>query len=317
VAILLGTDERGWLRRYPQLFVPAMIVLAAGVWIGAQLALKNNAKIVAVRRNFYGVLSVRKKEDEGDIVLILLNGRITHGIQFVDDERHTVPTTYYGRVSGIGRAIDFFASQSVPSLRVGAIGLGTGTLAAYARPNDQFVFYEINPEVPKISRQYFTYLKDAEQRMAQGRGSLDISMGDARLSLERELTERTEGRRFHVIAVDAFSGDAIPTHLLTRQAGDVYKRHLDPEGVLAIHISNRYLNLAPVVRGLAEHLKMNVIEIDSDGTNDDMVYSANWMLLTNNEKLLSSLASFAKKEDSQPPALLWTDDYSDLVRILK
>jgi spermidine synthase len=253
---------------------------------------------------------------EGDVTLGLLNGRITHGSQFTDSERRNLPTTYYGRKTGVGRAIDFFESRSGAGVRVGAIGLGTGTLAAYARANDQFAFYEINPEVPRISRQYFTYLKDAEVRIAHGRGSLDIVMGDARLSLERDLKGIGGPRKFDVIVVDAFSGDAIPIHLLTRQAGDIYRQHLADGGVLAIHISNLHLDLSPVARGLGQYLGLKATEIYSTGDTQTGAYSAQWVLLTNNDQLLKSLAPDAEKEKTTP-ALLWTDDYSNLVHILK
>ena len=271
-----------------------------------------------MRRNFYGVLTVTEEpsKDGKSLIWTLFNGRITHGREFVDRNRRAIPTTYYGRESGIGRAIDFFAADGVATVRVGAIGLGTGTLAAYARANDEFVFYEINPEVPTISREYFSYLDDALDRMKQGNGRLEIVMGDARLSLEQQPSRREEGRGFHVIAVDAFSGDAIPIHLITRQAGDIYLRQLDPNGVLAIHISNRYLDLEPVVRGLADYLKLKVLRIDSESDADRDIYGASWMLLTNNEKLLTALAPLAAKDHSAP-SLLWTDDFSNLFQILK
>ncbi len=317
IAILLGTGENGLMRRHARRLVPAMAVVA-GMLILAGSFLLTDPRALAVRRNFYGVLTVAEEDskDGKSPIRTLFNGRITHGREFVDPKRRTLPTTYYARESGVGRAIDFFAADGVATVRVGAIGLGTGTLAAYARANDEFVFFEINPEVPKISRYYFSYLDDALDRMKEGNGYLEIVMGDARLSLGQQPSRREEGRGFHVIAVDAFSGDAIPIHLITRQAGDIYLRQLDPNGVLAIHISNRYLDLEPVVRGLADYLKLKVLRIDSDSDADRDIYGASWMLLTNNEKLLAALAPLAAK-DTSVPSLLWTDDFSNLFQILK
>lgn len=316
VAILLGTGEGGLMRRHARLNVPMMAIVAAGLLLASEFLLVN-PNVLAARRNFYGVLSVvEERKNDLPYVWTLVNGRITHGREFVDPKLRGQPTTYYARESGIGRAIDFFAAEAPAGVRVGAIGLGTGTIAAYARANDEFVFYEINPEVPEISQEYFSYLADAQDRMKKGKGSLDIVMGDARLSLEQQPSRREKGRGFQVIAVDAFSGDAIPIHLITREAGDIYLRQLAPDGVLAFHISNRYLDLAPVVRGLADYLKLKAIRIESEPDPDRDIYGASWLLLTNNEKLLAALSPHAANETSAP-SLLWTDDFSNLFQILK
>ena len=195
----------------------------------------------------------------------------------------------------------------------GRSGWATGTLAAYARPGDTFVFYEINPEVVRMAQQYFTYLTDC-------RGAVDLVMGDARLSLEAELAAK-QPQRFDLLVVDAFSGDAIPTHLLTREALELYNDHLAPNGVIAIHVSNNYLRLAPVVRRLAEDCGMLATRIDHNTTEEErmrLLSSSTWMLLTRNE-------AFARANPSQPPNSpdddpnfpLWTDQYSNLFQILK
>jgi hypothetical protein len=317
ITILLGTSEGGLIRRYPRRVVATMAVVAVVLILLGNAALTSPGTLL-VRRNFYGVLTVTSEpsRDGKSVIFTLYNGHITHGREFADLLRRDNPTTYYARDSGIGRAIDFFAAERPAGIRVGAIGLGTGTLAAYCRANDEFTFYEINPEVPRIAHEYFLYLDDAQDRVGQGKGSLDVVMGDARLSLEQQRSRREEGRGFHVIAVDAFTGDAIPIHLITREAGEIYRRHLDPDGVLAIHISNRYLDLAPVVRGLADYLKLQAIQIDSDANPDGDIYWASWMLLTNNKKLLAALAPLASKE-TPAPSILWTDDFSSLLQILK
>jgi hypothetical protein len=320
-AIILGTEEQGIFRRYPWIFGPGFLVLAGVLYFEAG-GLAKDPYTLDMRRNFYGVLrvtanSVPKGTDDYSPVRSLVNGGILHGMQLTDPDRRTEPTTYYGPKSGVGRAIEFCRSASATrGIRVGAIGLGTGTLAAYARANDKFVFYEINPQVPPLTDEYFTFLSDARKRMAAGSGKLEIVMGDARLSLERELAPSGSSQQFDVLVVDAFSGDAIPTHLLTREAGDIYARQLAPDGVLAVHISNRYLDLAPVVQGLGQHLGWQPLLIHSADDDANAIKTADWMLLTHNADLLKSLAKAASKPKEQP-SVLWTDDYSDLFHILR
>ena len=194
------------------------------------------------------------RDDPAKHELFLVHGRITHGRQFIDPGKRRWATSYYGPHSGVGRAIACL--QKSGPIRVGAIGLGVGTVAAYARPGDLFRFYEINPEVLRLATQRFTYLADC-------RGTCEVVLGDARLSLEAEEPPQP----FDLLVLDAFSGDAIPTHLLTREAFDVYRRHLAPDGAIAVHISNNYLNLAPVVRRLAEHCGMKTTHIWAEGDN--------------------------------------------------
>jgi protein-L-isoaspartate O-methyltransferase len=262
-------------------------------------------------RNFFGTVAVTQEslsDKPVDRYRVLVNGRIRHGCQFVDPSRRHEPTSYYGEPSGVGRAIRYL--QKAGPIRIGAIGLGTGTLAAYARPGDTLVFYEINPEVVRMARQYFTYLGDC-------RGELQLVMGDARLSLASELGRQ----RFDLLVVDAFSGDAIPTHLLTREALDIYRRHLAPKGVVAFHVSNTYLRLAPIVRRLADDCGMLATRIDHDPTQTEewkLLSGSTWVLLTRD-------GAFARAVPSDPPdwpddgrnVPLWTDQYSNLFRILK
>ena len=166
------------------------------------------------------------------------SGRIVHGLQFVDAEKRHEPTAYYGRGAGVGQALAELADR--PNLRIGAVGLGVGTIATYARPGDTLRFYEINPDVIRIAREHFSFLADCQ-------GECDVVLGDARLSLEKESPQH-----FDLLVLDAFSGDAVPAHLLTREAFEIYRRHLQPDGMIAVHISNRYLDLRPVLAGLAE-----------------------------------------------------------------
>ncbi|MEN6450245.1 MAG: fused MFS/spermidine synthase [Thermoguttaceae bacterium] len=260
-------------------------------------------------RNFFGVVSVREN-DVGDPAMhhrVLVNGRIKHGVQFVDATKRRWPTSYYGPESGVGRAIAYL--QHSGPIRFGAIGLGTGSLAVYARPGDTFRFYEINPKVLELARNRFTYLADC-------RGRCDVVLGDARLSLESEPPQR-----FGLLVVDAFSGDAIPTHLLTREAMAVYRRHLIPNGVIAIHVSNQYLRLAPVVRRLAWDCGMRCSEIYEKCTeaeeNTRLLCSNDWVLVTRDDALLKAIpsqGSSSNEPDAAGP--LWTDQYSNLFQIL-
>ena len=188
-------------------------------------------------RNFYGGLRVRDNGENGslDAMRTLTHGTINHGEEYLNLARRDLPTTYYGPNTGVGMAIR--EKQKTGAIRIGVIGLGTGTIAAYGRLGDYIRYYEINPLVLRVARKEFFFLKDCKAK-------LDVAMGDARLSLEREPPQN-----FDVLAVDAFSSDSIPVHLLTKEAMELYFRHLRPDGILAVHISNRYLDLQPVLAG--------------------------------------------------------------------
>lgn len=181
-----------------------------------------------------------RQGNPGSRYLLLQHGRITHGFQLTDPDQRRRITSYYGEQSGVALAIRNFPR---PQKRIGVVGLGTGTTAAFGEKGDYVRIYEINEEVRRIATSHFTFIKDTQ---AVG-GKVDVIMGDARLSMERE-----EPQRFDVLALDAFSSDAIPVHLLTKEAVGIYGKHLAADGVLAVHISNRYLDLEPVVENLAK-----------------------------------------------------------------
>ncbi|HKC53857.1 MAG TPA: fused MFS/spermidine synthase, partial [Burkholderiales bacterium] len=206
---------------------------------------------------------------------------------------------------GIGLAL-LDARERGP-LRVGVVGLGAGTLAAYGRTGDVFRFYDINPDVVELARSEFTFLKDSPAKV-------EVALGDARLSLERE-----PPRNFDVLALDAFSSDAIPVHLLTVEAFKTYLRHLKQGGILAVHISNRYLDLVPVVQQAARHLSLEVRQVENDDDDDAGVYRSDWMLVSVSPAAFEGklLKEAAERIDAVPRVRLWTDDYSDLYRILK
>jgi spermidine synthase len=272
---------------------------------------KSSTRILSASRNFYGTLKVFDyyPDDEEDNYHLLLHGATTHGIQFVKPEKSMMPTTYYADSSGVGCALN-----SLPETprRIGLVGLGTGSLAAYGRSGDYMRIYEINPDVETLARTQFKYLEYCQAKV-------DVIMGDARLMMERELKAK-EPQQFDILALDAFSSDAIPVHLLTKEAFEIYLQQMKPNGVLAVHISNRYLDLQPVVEKLADHFKLHVVTISDDNEPEWWVYATTWMLVTRDKEFLNSdrirdVAEQPESDKSKSP--LWTDDYASLYSIMK
>jgi len=271
---------------------------------------------VSISRNFYGVLTVEEldTDDPQRARLELRHGHIAHGFQFLAVAKRALPTTYYGEESGVGRAILHHPRRAAGPLRIGVVGLGVGTLAAYGRRGDSMRFYDINPGVERLSgprAEVFTYLRNSPARV-------EVVLGDARLSLEREFA-RGAREDFDVLAIDAFSSDAIPVHLLTREALDVYLARLArPDGILAIHISNRNLDLAPVVKGLAQagRLASTVIDVEK---KDDTNWGSTWVLLARDRSVLDRSGLLTPSSLPKPTrnVRLWTDDYSNLFQVLK
>jgi SAM-dependent methyltransferase len=284
-----------------------LVFLASIVALGVQLARTyraNSADTRVTLRNFYGVLNVRDSGEGPDAMRVLSHGTIIHGKQFLENDRRDWPTTYYGLTSGVGLAI--LDARSRGPVRLGVVGLGTGTLAAYGRAGDLVRFYDINPKVVELARTEFSFLKDSPARV-------EVRLGDARLSLEREAAQN-----FDVLALDAFSSDAIPVHLLTVEAVATYLRQLRPGGILAVHVSNRYLDLVPVVQQAARRLSLELREVDNDDDDDVGVYRSDWLLLSASPAAFEGpLLKDAQRIDTVPNVGLWTDDYSDLYSILK
>jgi hypothetical protein len=239
------------------------------------------------RRNFYGSLQV---SDTG-VSRVLSSGVVRHGLQFTATDLSRRPTAYYGPISGVARAI---GSLQTRPLRVALIGLGAGTLAAYARPGDLYRFYELNPQVIEIARHEFRYL-------AESPGRIEVVRGDGRLALAAE-----QGEPYDLIVLDAFSGDSIPAHLLTREAFALYSARLRPDGIVAVHITNRFVNLEGVVRGLL---------IQSPGDPSAGTLEAQWVLITSNAAAIAKLQPWATPPSV--PKKIWTDDYSDLYGVLR
>ena len=310
VAYVLRQDvELKWVRRWPGVIVSAVLTLALAGYVGWQIKQMVSGSRVLVR-NFYGGLKVKDSGDPGSLeaTRTLTHGTINHGEEYLNIARRDLPTTYYGPNTGVGLAIR--EKQQAGAVRIGVIGLGTGTTAAYGRLGDYIRYYEINPLVLELARKEFFYLADCKAK-------LDVAMGDARLSLEQELKDG-HPQNFDVLAVDAFSSDSIPVHLLTKEAMDLYFRHLRPDGILAVHISNRYLNLQPVLEGEvhATQKVARVVDTEDDDTQD--VFGATWVLITSPATgFKGDLLSNSAPLDSKRTVRLWTDDYSNLFKILK
>jgi len=273
------------------------------------------SEAVAISRGFYGVLRVDELYDANGEVeqLSLLHGRISHGCQFADAGRHNQPVSYYGPDSGVGVAIEALRGRaaSAPPVRIGVVGLGAGVIAAWGEPGDAICFYEINPQVVRLSDAHFTYRRETP-------AAVEVVLGDARLSMERE---RREGRsrQFDLLVLDAFSGDAIPLHLLTREAMRLYGHHLRSDGILAVHISNRYIDLEGLVRGLADDAGMGAVLIDSDEDAEAGCDASTWVLAGAPDALeLAEIESAKKPWPAGGPAkVVFTDDYSNLFRLLR
>jgi len=264
-----------------------------------------------MKRNFYGALVVYDQTTPGDMgpVRVLRHGTINHGEQFLWPQNLRHATTYYAENSGLGLALRSLRIEG--NLNVGSIGLGAGTTAVYARPGDHYYFYDINPNVPIIATTQFSFLEHCY-------GKHEVILGDARLSLEDELKHGIN-RRFDLLSVDAFSGDAIPVHLLTREAFKVYWQHLLPNGVLAVHVSNLYLSLAPVVALAAAADGKQAMDISSDGDDDRQESDSEWVLVTSRKGFFDrdEIKAVAAPITPIPGLREWTDDYSNLYKILR
>ena len=251
-------------------------------------------------RNFYGALRVTDDDESG--VRSLAHGTINHGEQYLDPARRRQPITYYAPATGIGMLMTDLGKRG--PVRLGVIGLGTGSMAAWTKAGDSIRFYEINSRVLEIARTQFTYLRDCPAHP-------EVSMGDARLSLERE-----PAQHFDVLVVDAFSGDSIPVHLLTREAFDLYWRHLNPDGILAVHVSNKYLDLSPPVIVLARQSGREAHRIESEKDDDTQTFASDWVLVGHNEAARFPWIEEQESDvDIKPGLRVWTDDFSNLWQI--
>jgi hypothetical protein len=294
----------GWGQRL--VWASSSILMLALVFM-LQNAYRRNTPVAV--RNFYGGLRVKQTISyPAAVTRTLSNGTIQHGTQIFTDELRKTPTTYYAEDSGIGLAMRWCCEGGIQGTgrNIGVVGLGAGTLAAYGKTGDRITFYEINPAVEPIARNLFTYIRESGAQIA-------IVNGDARTSLTQQAPQR-----FDVLVIDAFSGDAIPLHLLTTQALELYKRHLAPNGILAFHISNQHVDLEPEVALLAKAAGLQAMRVSTPANDSLGEFSATWMLLTNSPTFFNQPEVFnhASKPTLDPKVRVWTDDYSSLLPIL-
>jgi hypothetical protein len=296
-----------WTSRNLAVRLPLMALLIGGFTALVAAATGGKLGVLASARNFYGILRVTQREDANGAFRELQHGRTRHGFQYLQASRKDWPTSYYGPHSGVAIALN---ALDGPNRHIAIVGLGTGTMAAWGRPGDTFRFYEINPDVEAIARRWFSFLSDSQAKT-------EVVLGDARVQLERELADG-RARDFDLIAVDAFSSDSIPMHLLTAECAEDYRRRLAPGGVLALHISNRALNLDPVARGMAEYLGWTAVQIISGDDTETGESSSRWVLLTSNQDFLerAGLAHQLSGWSKRAP-ILWTDDFASLWHVMK
>lgn len=330
-ALLVGVVAPLTLTAYYELEIAVVLVAALATWLlwrsvhwgfvlagwlisvaalGAAIyTMQEFAKgTVVMTRNFYGTLRVKQYQPPEVEYRrrSLIHGAILHGDQYMDPPYSRSATTYYKPKSGIGRILLLKEKLNAGAPRkVGIIGLGTGTIAAYGNKGDIFRFYDINPAVVAIAKREFTYLKDTEAQ-------IEVALGDARLNLEREAPQG-----FDVLAIDAFSSDSIPVHLITLEALDIYEKHMKSDGVIAFHVSNRFLDLKPVVQMLAEKRGLNVAwvrEIYDDGST-----TSDWVLVTRARPLLlkPEIVDATYVIPPEPGWRLWTDDFNNLVQVMR
>jgi hypothetical protein len=287
----------------------ALAVIGGAYWLIQGAAASSD--LVYAGRNFYGTVAVYEsdKDDPRWHRRTFFSGSTAHGKQLMEPDKHRTPISYFAPHTGIGRTLTYF--QSRPDTRVGVIGMGVGVLASYAKPGHYFRFYEINDQVDYIAHEYFTYLGDCE-------GKVDVVLADARLALEQELAA-DKPQHFNVLALDAFNGDAPPVHLLTDEAFEIYLQHLEPDGVIVVNITNRYINLVPVVNAVAKKHGLGVTRVMTPYEDEKMLNRTDFMMLTRNQEFLAAHPPVLIEESLQPEyeVPLWTDKYSNLFTILK
>ena len=308
VLLAIMTAVLLWKSAHVVVFTAAVSIAVFSVVATVYTIKQFREDVVVMTRNFYGTLRV-KQYNPPDVEYrkrSLIHGAILHGDQYLDPPYNRSATTYYKAKSGIGRIL-LLKEKLNPDIprKVGIIGLGTGTIAVYGNKGDTYRFYDINPAVVTIARRDFTYLRDSAAQ-------IEISLGDARLNLEREPIQN-----FDVLAIDAFSSDSIPVHLITLEALEIYQKHMKPDGVIAFHVSNRFLDLKPVVQMIAEKRGLEVAWVRD--TYDDGSTTSDWVLLTKAKNLLlkPEIVEATYIIPPEPGWRVWTDDFNNLVQVMK
>ena len=304
-ALLTWQTARGASRKILYA-VPAFALALTAViaWHVSEYVAYINTDAILMTRNFYGTLRAKQygRGDDPNATRALVHGVINHGWQYVDPALRTEPISYFGPGSGIAKALDFYSGRP---RRVGIIGLGVGSFTAWGRPGDYFRIYELDPDVVRIAREQFWYLSDSKAK-------IDVVVGDGRLSMERDPPQK-----FDLISVDAFSSGSIPIHLLTREALQAYRRHLAPGGVIVYNVTNRFVNLAPQLKLVAEAEGMKILLI-SDDPSEDKYSGTSYVLVTGNPALVAD-KRFADAEEIEPIKGLetWTDGFNNLFKVVR
>ncbi len=313
IVLFFDSQSKLYHGKYPKTFFLLLLAYLGLITGLVSAAYNEEAGSVAGARSFHGVLHISEFEDEEKgLYREMYHGSVLHGMQYTENPLRHKPTSYYGSGTGGWLAVKLHPRHiSRKPMHIGIIGLGTGTMASLGRKDDVMRFYEINPDVIHMSNKWFWYLNDTS-------AYLEIVEGDARIQLERELTQGRE-QQFDVLVADAFSSDSIPIHLLTLECAKVYRRHLKDDGILAVHISNKYLDLIPVAFGLADVLGWQAVVIDSDAIEDEGIEAATWVLITENQAFLDSPyireAQIIWTKDMISPTY-WTDDYASLIHVM-
>lgn len=274
-----------------------------------------NNNILDSTRNFYGVLRVyEENKGTGNWQRSLMHCNVIHGVELMDSAASYIPFAYYGSETGIGLALAHFPNRfdsAFQGMKVGMIGLGIGTVSTYGSEKDYFKYYEIDPEVEVLARKYFKH-------MSNFKGKTEVITGDGRISLENEMKE-SGSNNFDILAVDAFSGDLIPAHLLTHEAVELYLKNLKPNGILAFHITNNYIDLIPVLGGISEKFKRPMYYFIKQADASNPIASL-WVLFTSNKTFLNNPAVskfYSMYDVSVNPIVHWTDDHSPVLELLK
>lgn len=304
IAVLFRHNQAAWQVGPPKV---AWVVLGSLLLVVFGQMKSFRSDYIESRRNFYGVLNIGQLiEPNQQSIRTMYHGRIVHGFQFENPTHRSVATSYYAPDTGAGLTIRRFPKAN--NRHIGVVGLGVGTLATYGQPGDRLRFYEINPDVIELAHKHFTYLADTQ-------ADCEVVLGDARLSLEREVDQK-----FDILVLDAFSGDAIPTHLLTREAFELYRRHLTDRGVLAIHISNKHIDLRPVVFSACDALSLRTAYITTSPNAARYETGSQWVLASLDSELLDDEIVLAASHQEKPRFAqhqIWTDHFSNLLEVLK